>query len=87
MKRFVQLQKLVASAEKSIQLYLLTNSLVFQMEFDKMVWCNLRNIPCIHPEPDGLENCRYCEKYSFTKNLEYQIKKKNKKSKSATEPD
>nr|DAM76072.1 MAG TPA: hypothetical protein [Caudoviricetes sp.] len=30
-----------------------------------MVWCKLSNIPCIHPEPDGLENCRYCEKYSF----------------------
>nr|DAE27946.1 MAG TPA: hypothetical protein [virus sp. ctDYl1] len=36
-----------------------------------MVWCKLRNIPCIHPEPDGLENCRYCEKYSFEKYLEY----------------
>lgn len=36
-----------------------------------MVWCKLRNIPCINPEPDGLENCRYCEKYSFEKYLEY----------------
>ena len=39
-----------------------------------MVWCNLRNIPCIHPESDGLENCRYCEKYSFSKLLEYKEK-------------
>ena len=38
---------------------------------DWMVWCKLRNIPCINPEPDGLENCRYCEKYSFEKYLEY----------------
>nr|DAJ33275.1 MAG TPA: hypothetical protein [Herelleviridae sp.] len=43
-----------------------------------MVWCKLRNIPCIHPEPDGLENCRYCEKYSFEKYLEY--KKKSQES-------
>ena len=43
-----------------------------------MVWCKLRNIPCIHPELDGLENCRYCEKYSFEKYLEY--KKQKEKS-------
>lgn len=43
-----------------------------------MVWCKLRNIPFIHPEPDGLENCRYCEKYSFEKYLEY--KKQKEKS-------
>lgn len=51
-----------------------------------MVWCELRNIPCIHPESDGLENCRYCEKYSFEKYLEY--KKSKRKVKRATiEPD
>ena len=39
-----------------------------------------------HPEPDGLENCRYCEKYSFEKYLEYK-KSKRKVKRAKREPD
>lgn len=37
-------------------------------------WCNLNNFPCIHPNPDDLENCIYCENYSFRKYIEYKRK-------------
>ena len=43
-----------------------------------IVWCNLNNFPCTHSAPDDLENCRYCENYSFSKYMEYKKKKKNK---------
>ena len=29
------------------------------------VWCELNNKPCIHPAPDGLQNCRACSEYDF----------------------
>lgn len=85
-KRLAQSQKRAISAANSSLLRELINSLGFQMRYDKMVWCELRNIPCIHPEPDGLENCRYCEKYSFEKYLEYK-KSKRKVKRAKREPD
>lgn len=39
-----------------------------------MTWCNLKNVPCIYPGPDDLENCRYCEYYNFRKAIEYKKK-------------
>lgn len=36
-----------------------------------MTWCNLNNFPCTHSQPDDLENCIYCENYSFRKYMEY----------------
>lgn len=85
-KRPAPLQEPAISAANSSLLWELINSLGFQMRYDKMVWCELRNIPCIHPEPDGLENCRYCEKYSFEKYLEYK-KSKRKVKRAKREPD
>ena len=41
-----------------------------------MAWCDLRNVPCIHSEPDGLENCRYCEYYDSLEAIEYKEKQK-----------
>lgn len=35
------------------------------------IWCNLNNFPCTHSQPDDLENCIYCENYSFRKYMEY----------------
>lgn len=45
------------------------------MNNKKQVWCNLNNSPCIHPSPDDLENCRYCEKYSFSKYMKFKYNK------------
>lgn len=37
----------------------------------KIIWCKLNNKPCIHPQSDDLENCRYCEEYDIIKYLYY----------------
>lgn len=39
------------------------------------VWCELCKKPCIHPAPDGLENCRFCEEYSLLKLLKREREK------------
>lgn len=33
-------------------------------EIDKPIICPLRGIPCIHTDPDGLDNCFQCEYYN-----------------------
>ena len=33
----------------------------------RIVWCELNDKPCVYPEPDDLENCRYCPKYDWVK--------------------
>ena len=33
--------------------------------------CQLRDIPCSHADPEGLENCRMCEHYNFWDYLEW----------------
>lgn len=33
----------------------------------RIVWCEFNDKPCIYPEPDDLENCRYCPEYDRVK--------------------
>lgn len=47
-----------------------------KIDVKDMAWCNLNNFPCAHPRPDDLENCIYCENYSFRKYTKYKESKR-----------